>query len=78
MILGLIININSIFDPLHESELFDDAHFWGMPSNVSDVYKTEEGTNNLKFAKLEVNAENPKEERNLNDNGISVAKIYPE
>ena len=63
---------------MHDAELFDDAHFWGMPDNVSDIYKTEEGTNDLKFARLEVNGQNPKEERSVKDSGITVAKVYPE
>ena len=29
--IGFILNTASIFDPLKDYELFDDAHFWSLP-----------------------------------------------
>ena len=42
---------------MRDSELFDDAHFWSMPSNVADIYKPEEGQADLEFGKLEAHRE---------------------
>ena len=81
-VVGLILSINSIFDPLHDSELFDDSHFWNMPSSgISEDNKPEDGGNELSFERLEANESTSginRVESIWISNGINVSKIYPE
>jgi len=32
---GLLLNVQSLFDPLHDHQLFDDQHFWSLPADVA-------------------------------------------
>ena len=38
---GIIINIESLFDPLRDHELFNDDHYWSLPSDVKDLKEKE-------------------------------------
>ncbi len=35
-ILGIILNVGSLFHPMTDHQLFDDSHFWHMPPADED------------------------------------------
>ncbi|TRY64235.1 hypothetical protein TCAL_03556, partial [Tigriopus californicus] len=35
---GLVLNIDSIFHPLNDEELYDDIHYWALPDEEDDTH----------------------------------------
>ena len=65
---------------MRDFELFDDAYFWSIPSNVADEYKTEMGRKDSEFGKLEEKEAkyNVVGENESSVVGASGSKVFPE